>query len=76
MKKQNQSHPPQKQELSTADAIRGYYTLAMGLYRAREEKLLAELKKPTHASHFAYHLTQKGTKSDVVTSLKTLIEVG
>ena len=75
MKKQNQSQGPPKQELSAADAIRGYYTLAMDIYRAREEKALAELKKPAHPSHFAYHMTQKGTKSDVLTSLKTLIEV-
>jgi hypothetical protein len=75
MKKQNQETQRPKQDLTTADAVRGYYTLAMGIYKAREDKLLAELKKPTHPSHFAFHLIQKGTKSDVVTSLKTLIEV-
>ncbi len=66
---------PVPTELTMADSIRGYYNLAQSSYRAREDRLLTELKKASHPNHFAYHLTQKGTKSDMLASIKSLVEV-
>lgn len=72
--KQTEPRVPPKQQSALPEVIRGYYTIASSLYKAAEETYVASLKKPANEHHFVFHLSQKGTKSDLLTSLKTLIE--